>query len=362
LLINTLNLKKSIFSFLKNLPGWHTSKRIIVFAVDDYGNIRLDSKAARQKMDAAGIKIQSHFDAYDTLETSQDLQALYEVLQSVKDKNGHTAVFTPYALPCNIDFETVAAENYQSYHYETLDKSFEKLAAIYPHSYTDAWQMWQRGIEMGIFIPQFHGREHLNIQMINEKLQNKDAELLTILKNRSLAGISNNKNSTKSWTAAFSFDTEEDTNHFPEILRTGTEAFHQVFGFQSECFTPPAQHFPPWLEDSLAEYGIKYLDKAFYKKQHLGDGKFKGEINYTGKKIHSKLGVLTRNVVFEPTNGTADHVGNCMKQISAAFAMKKPAIISSHRVNFCGHIDEANRKKRAECFETIIRGNREKMA
>jgi hypothetical protein len=34
-----------------------------------------------------------------------------------------------------------------------------------------------------------------------------------------------------------------------------------------------------------------------------------------------------------------------MQQIEAAFRWNRPAIISSHRVNFCGHIDPANRAK-----------------
>jgi hypothetical protein len=77
----------------------------VVFSVDDYGNVRLDSKQARTNLDAAGLPIYSRFDALDTLETKQDLEQLYTVLSSVKDKKGKSAVFTPFALPCNIDFE-----------------------------------------------------------------------------------------------------------------------------------------------------------------------------------------------------------------------------------------------------------------
>jgi hypothetical protein len=34
-----------------------------------------------------------------------------------------------------------------------------------------------------------------------------------------------------------------------------------------------------------------------------------------------------------------------MQQIQADFRWNKPALISSHRVNFCGHIDPKNREK-----------------
>ena len=43
----------------------------------------------------------------------------------------------------------------------------------------------------GLMVPQFHGREHLNLKVFEEKLADKDHEVLTALKNRSYAGISN---------------------------------------------------------------------------------------------------------------------------------------------------------------------------
>jgi hypothetical protein len=55
---------------------------------------------------------------------------------------------------------------------------------------------------------------------------------------------------------------------------------------------------------------------------------------------------IVRNVVFEP--GEQGNIGwpdYTLRQIEAAFRMRKPAIISSHRVNFCGHIDKENRNK-----------------
>ncbi|MBL0012861.1 MAG: hypothetical protein IPP30_03640 [Flavobacterium sp.] len=98
-------LKDSLINNLKNSIGWKTKRKIVVFSVDDYGNVRLHSKEARAKLDQAGLKVYSRFDLYDTLETKQDLEQLYAVLDSVKDKNGRSAVFTPFSLPCNIDFE-----------------------------------------------------------------------------------------------------------------------------------------------------------------------------------------------------------------------------------------------------------------
>ena len=117
-----------VFSNLKNALGWKTNRKIIVFSVDDYGNVRLNSTEARKNMDEVGMKIYSRFDALDTLETKQDLEQLYEVLESVKDKNGNPAIFTPFTLPCNINFEKMEAEDFQEFHFEPLPETYKKLA------------------------------------------------------------------------------------------------------------------------------------------------------------------------------------------------------------------------------------------
>ena len=54
---------------------------------------------------------------------------------------------------------------------------------------------------------------------------------------------------------------------------------------------------------------------------------------------------MVRNCVFEPTEpSNIDWVETCLKQVEVAFRWNRPAMISSHRVNFCGHIDPENRK------------------
>jgi len=40
-----------------------------------------------------------------------------------------------------------------------------------------------------------------------------------------------------------------------------------------------------------------------------------------------------------------DNVGNCLHGIKGAFFMGAPAVISTHRLNFTGGVDESNRKK-----------------
>ncbi|MDH5415185.1 MAG: hypothetical protein OEW87_13700, partial [Flavobacteriaceae bacterium] len=295
-------MKQLILNNIKNIRGWKTPGKIVVISVDDYGNVRLDSKKAREKMDQAGLKVISRFDAYDTLETKEDLEMLYEALSSVKDKNGHHAILTPFALPCNIDFEKMAEENFEAYHYESLPKTYEKLTTKDSIAYNGAWDLWKEGIRSGLMVPQFHGREHFNLKVFEEKLAKKDLELLTALKNRSMTSLSGSGYATINYTAAFEFWKFEENLKFTKIIKDGLDKFEQVFEYRSVHFNPPGGREHPAIHQVLKEEGIKYLDTPFIKIEHQGKGKYKRIVNYTGKK--NKLGMTyeVRNVVFEPTH------------------------------------------------------------
>jgi len=350
-----MTLKASVILNVKNLIGWRTRRKIVVISVDDYGNVRLDSKEARERMDSEGMKVHNRFDALDTLETRSDLEGLYEVLTSVKDKAGRHAVFTPFAMPCNINFEKMAETGYSEYHYELLPQTFEKLSEQQPEAYRGVWSLLKEGMGKGLMVPLFHGREHLNLKLFGEKLAKKDPEMLTALKNRSYTSISSGEYSTISAMAAFDFWEFEENRHFEEIITDGLNAFETVYGYRSDHFNPPGGREHPFIHKVLKENGVRYIDTPLIKNEHQGKGKYKKVFNYTGKK--NKLGqtFLVRNVVFEPTeNRGIDWVTYTIKQIEAAFRWNRPAIISSHRVNFCGHIDENNRKEGLRALRELL--------
>jgi hypothetical protein len=49
-----------------------------------------------------------------------------------------------------------------------------------------------------------------------------------------------------------------------------------------------------------------------------------------------------------------DPVGQCLSNIAIAFRMRKPAIISSHRINYVGFIDEENRDKNLRHLKQVL--------
>ncbi len=349
-------LKQKSQLSLKNLVGWKTKRRIIIFSVDDYGNVRIDSKQARNNLDKEGITAGNRFDAFDTLETKQDLEQLFDVLTSVKDQKGKNAIFTPFAVPSNIDFERLKSENFSKYYYELLPVTFDKLAALQPVAYQGAWDLWQEGLSKEILVPQFHGREHLNLKVFEDALHQKDHKTLKVLQNRSYTGISESGNPSISYTAAFDFWDFRETERFHEIIRDGLACFESVFGYAAVHFNPPGGREHSVIHKTLKENGIKYIDEPLIKKEHQGKGRYKTSINYTGKRNSLGQIIQVRNVVFEPTHKTNfDWVNQTLEQIEAAFRWNRPAIISSHRVNFCGHIDPKNREKGLFALKELLK-------
>lgn len=334
-------MKQRIVDHIKNLGGWTTNRKLILFSVDDYGSVRLHSSQALSKLTQAGITPQKRFDQLDSLENRTDLQELFSILRSVRDKNNNPAVFTPYALPCNIDFDATLASPSNSCILESTVETFKKLAAI-EEEYKGAWECWQEGIEEGLMAPEFHGREHFNLDIFNELLSAQDPDLLLALRNRSYITVPGHRNFAFGWTAAFANRGEDEVRRFPEIILDGLKRFEDVYKTKPIVFTPPAQQFPVALDDEVPHWPIMAMDRPFMIKREL-KGRSK-KYRFTQKKLDNGLVHIVRNVVFEPTRDPNFNAEDfAMRQIEVAFRMKKPANISSHRVNFSGHISPENR-------------------
>ena len=348
-----MSIKNHIKNHLKNISGWRTDRKLVVFSIDDYGNVRLASKSAFENLEKSNIPFNSRFDRLDTLETRIDLEKLFSVLSSVKDQHGKSAVFTPYALPCNIDFEAIAENGFNEYSYELLPQTYDKLELKDSKAYKGAWELWKEGIEQGILKPQFHGREHFNLNIFKDLLHKGNENLLKVLNQYSYVSIPEHNNYSHGWTAAYSFQDIKETENYLANVADGLKCFKEVYGYSSEIFTPPAQQFPLHLEKELIHLGLNYIDRPRSLQRHFGSGKYQLEKHKLGGG--DKIKEIVRNVVFEPTHDRGfNWVDYSFMQVEAAFRMHKPANISSHRVNFCGHIDPKNRELGLSALKELL--------
>ncbi len=343
-----------IKNHLKNIGGWTTNRKLVCFAVDDYGNVRVNDKKSLDVLLSNGLEKTDRFDQFDSLCTKEDYLQLFKVLKSVKDKNSNPAIFTTYALSSNIDFKKVLS-NGKNYEYELLPATYQRLEKE-NHKYKDTWNLVLEGINSKLIKPQFHGREHLNIKLFEYHLRENTDIFRLNLENNSYAGIPKApKFPTIGFTQSFSFWDESEVEKHKEIIKDGLTNFEKVYGYKSITFTPPAQQLHPKLYKDLEALGVKSIDKPRKVKRHLGQSVYALEVNKLGIKQNQNHVSMVRNVVFEPSENRVNNwVNYTFDQVEAAFRTKKPAIISSHRVNFCGHISPENRDNSLTQLEELL--------
>lgn len=74
-----------IFNNLIDFYYFRTNRKIIVFESDDWGSIRMPSKDVYDTMLNKGYPVDIRpFEKYDSLESDEDIEALFEVLKKLR--------------------------------------------------------------------------------------------------------------------------------------------------------------------------------------------------------------------------------------------------------------------------------------
>jgi len=336
-------LLRNILPLFRNIPGWHTHRKIIIIESDDWGSIRMPSKEAFVRLKNQGVDLESgdygRYSMNDTLANQNDLENLFDVISGVKDAYGKSCVFTALSVVANPDFMRIKESEFTNYYYEPFTKT---LKAYYPNE--KIFELWKEGFENDLFVPQFHGREHINVSVWMQALRSgqKSANLAF---NEGMWGFVNGDPMEQKAEnqAAFQVYHESDLEEHKKIIIDGLDLFESLFGYRATYFVPPNGIINNSLNRTLVENGIKFRSSANIQHESIGPNKTKKVINWLGKKDKSGLRYIIRNCFFEPSNTGKDWVDSCLSEIKHAFRWNKPAIISSHRVNYVGVHDVRNR-------------------
>jgi hypothetical protein len=352
--MNINAVKNTVIRDISNLPGWQTKRKIVVIESDDWGSVRMPSLNVCKKLIGDGLDLEGGSKRYnynDTLADKNDLTALFETLEKYKDKNNRSAVFTAVSVVANPDFKKIKEHDFSEYYYEPFTKTLERYQGD-----DAAFKLWKEGIQQKIFMPQFHAREHLNVAEWMRALQQKDREALLAF-NEGVWGFNNKKisGSSISFQAAFDLYQPADLALQAASIREGLALFENLFGYKASFFVPPNGPFNNSLEKVAAACGIKYMSASKIQTEPVGFGKTKKVLHWLGKKnIHHQL-YLTRNCFFEPSEQGKDWVDSCLANIASAFRWNKPAIISSHRVNYIGVLNKSNRESGLAQLNQLLR-------
>lgn len=335
------SFKTKVSRNLSNLPGWRTNRKILAIESDDWGSIRMPSIAAFKAAKDSGIDIEGsdakRYNLYDTLANKDDLSAMFQVLSAFQDKSGRPAVFTALSVMANPDFKKIRESNFKEYYYEPFIKTLENY-----YGDDTPIELWKKGIADQVFIPQFHAREHLNIGEWMRALQSGNKDAIAAF-NLGFWGFKNE--SPISYQAAFDLFDPKDLTFQESVIKDGLVLFENIFGYKASYFVPPNGPFNNTLEKVAAEGGIKYMYASKMQLEPLSNGKTRKVIHWMGQRNQYNQTYLTRNCFFEPSQEGKDWVNECLDNISIAFRWQKPAVISSHRVNYIGALYPENREK-----------------
>lgn len=341
-------IKNSLSSLRINYRGERLSKKYVIIESDDWGAIRTPSKDVLEIYGKNNVDLSNSIYKYDTLETEKDFEMLFDVLNSVRDKNGNPAILTANTIVGNPDFEKIKASNYTEYYYEPFTKTYNK----YKNS-ENAFKMFEYGIGEKFILPQFHGREHLNISRWLQDLQKLNKGTLLSFDLKSTYSCV----ADYSYMEAFDWDVPGEIDLHKVILNDGLKLFEELFKFSSVSFIPPCYNFDPRLYDSLYDFGIKILQGMRVQLVPTGQfNKYKKEGHYFWERIPSGLRFNIRNVHFEPVfNHNRDWINKALLEIYYAFLFNKPATICSHRVNYVSAISEKNALFGLECLKKLLK-------
>lgn len=347
-----LSFKEKLAKNYINAVGWKTNQKYLLIESDDWGAVRMPSKTAYDEILKNQIAVDKlHIDKYDAVESNDDLKALYQALGKFQDKKGNPAILTAFFVVANPDFEKIEASGKKEYHLETILQTYQKTK----HT-QQVPALIKEGMQKGLLMPQFHGREHIHVKRWMEAINSSSEKEKIAFEQKAI--ISSKSTVCKKpypldYFKGFDYESENEFSTIEAIHQDGLKIFKEIFGIPSISFMAQGSVWGDHLLEMLSSEGVQLI----CGQQQVPD------FNHGYKTVNKNWGVKNslgqthwrRNCMFEPArNQNAPWVQKCLAEIEIAFRWGKPAVISAHRENFIGSIFEENRNNSLEKLEDLL--------
>lgn len=346
-------MKNYLSTTLHNVFGKKLSRKLVVIESDDWGTVRMSSKTAIKELSNQGYPVyQCPYNLNDALEGDDDLTQLFEVLNSVKGSDGKPSILTANNIVANPNFEKIFASDFKNYYYEPFTETLER----YP-CHNNVMKIYRQGIDERLVKPQFHGREHVHVAHWMTALQNKEKRALDAFdQNMFSVFLGNGTNCNKEFLNSMASYSADELEYLKKSIEEGLTIFSSIWGFQSRTLIAPCYNWHRDLEKTFSVNGIKIIQGGKAQQEPiLGLELNKNVRHYNGQKNKFNQNFTVRNVTFEPAiDLNKDWVGSALSDISNAFFWNQPAIISSHRLNYIGWINEENRTHNLKHLKLLL--------
>ncbi|MBK8551396.1 MAG: hypothetical protein IPL53_10195 [Ignavibacteria bacterium] len=300
-----------IFEYLPYYLRKKFNEKYIIIESDDWGlergltedSIRrLEKKYGRDKLTRW---------SYDSLETSEDLNELYEVLGNYKNKFEFPPVITANFITHNIDYSSQ-----QKLNFIPISKGF--------NNENDLGQSYKTGIENKFIFPQLHGYSHYNISELKQYFDTETGR--EAFNEKFFLRESTVKGRLKLFHGELSTKNKESFR-FSEA----SDVFYEMFGFRSKTVIPPTFILDNELQKMLKENGITLVQSS--NRLLTSDNK---KFRYPYFQKRKGMFWSVRRARLDPHEDYGYFHEQCIASVANAFDSKMPAIIDFHRVNFAG--------------------------
>ncbi|MCX8491562.1 MAG: hypothetical protein ORN54_10890, partial [Cyclobacteriaceae bacterium] len=280
-----------------NVRGRRIGRKIVVFESDDWGSIRIPSYKVFQRLLKKGLDVTANpFNRYDSLESADDLNALFELLEKFRDFKDNHPIITTNFIVANPDFAKIIINQFSKYHFETFLQTYQR------HSPSlGCWPLIIEGQERKLIRPQFHGREHLNALLWLKLLRNQNLEALLAFEEGVFSiDIKSHSGKRDNLMATLDYNTDEEREFAYQQLREGMNIFTQIFGFGSRSFIAPCNVWDEGTEEVLANSGVSYIQSLRGQKIPRPTGYETKLLTMGGRSKFNQL-YTVRNAYFEPS-------------------------------------------------------------
>ena len=341
-----------------NWQSFKTDNPIVVIESDDWGSLRTKDLATRNHILKLSDDVQKdNYTRLDSIATEADLQALFEVLNSVRDSKGSPACITANVCTANPNFRAIKASDFKEFHYVPFTDNLKQYS-----SGNSLFEIWREGESASLFKPQLHGREHLHALAWLTELNKGNKALLKAFELESWGIPYKAKSIQRRANLQAALDeyglAGEQLFHI-NWIEDSVKIFESTFGYKSKSFVAPAYVWNAINNKTLSQNGIKSLQgiKLQYEPFHNSETRYSKKLRYIGQRdIGSGLIYTTRNVFLEVhRNPNEDWVARCMSLIHKTIKSNKPVIISSHRINFVGRLETTHRDISLKALQTILK-------
>jgi hypothetical protein len=341
------DIKLELSSYDTNFGGHGIDGKYVIFESDDWGSIRMPNRNVFESLLKAGIPVnKSVYCRFDSLESNDDLEFLLEVFTKHRNVAGVVPCLTMNFVTANPDFEKIRENEFQSYFYEPISRTYEnsvKSSAIL--------KILQQGIDTKACIPQFHGRDHVNVPFWLKLL--KTDKFFRIAFDHGVWGLSRDIYNNHKCSVQATYDSIDEA-YTKGSIREGLQLFEDQFGFKSKSFIANNFIWSNNLEGVLFEGGVIHYQTAKFQLIPFGNSAKRSKVRRPFGSIN-RFGqtYAPRNCFYEPTEFSHSYT-DTLKQISRAFMYKKPAIVSMHRINFSGSMDLKKRDRNLENLDNLL--------